>query len=110
VPIRVSPTERICAQIDVLFGSDCDLASVLEEVARLDVRLVMQAAMEAEVAEFFGRDRYERHDGDAGHRAGHAMAGSRPRQSRRRWARWSCRARGCGAPTRRFVPACSGPR
>jgi putative transposase len=32
----------------------------LEEVARLSVRLVMQSALEAEVTEFLGRDRYAR--------------------------------------------------
>jgi putative transposase len=37
----------------------------LEEAARLSVRLVIQAALEAEVAEFLGRDRYQR-DPDAG--------------------------------------------
>jgi transposase-like protein len=56
--------ERIRAQIDELFGSDRDLASVLEDVARLSVRLVMQAAIEAEVDEFLGRGRYERRGED----------------------------------------------
>ena len=36
---RVSPTERIRAQIDELFGSNRTLTEVLEEVARLSVRL-----------------------------------------------------------------------
>ena len=46
---RVSPVERIRAEIDQLFSSDRDLASILEDVARLSVRLVFQAALEAEV-------------------------------------------------------------
>ena len=33
---------------------------MLEDVARLGVRLLMQTALEAEVTEFFGRDRYAR--------------------------------------------------
>jgi hypothetical protein len=49
---RVSPVERIRAEIDQLFSSDHDLASILEEVARLSVRLVLQIALEAEVVEF----------------------------------------------------------
>jgi putative transposase len=57
---RVSPTERVRAQIDQLFASDRDLAEVLEDVARLGVRLLMQAVLEAEVTEFLGRDRYAR--------------------------------------------------
>jgi putative transposase len=41
VPPRLSATERIRAQIDELFASDQELGQVLEEVARLSVRLVM---------------------------------------------------------------------
>src|SRR5215218_9215925 len=70
---RVSPLERIRAQIDQLFSSDRDLALVLEDVARLSVRLVFQTALEAEVEEFLGRARYQRR-GDAdrpGSRNGH---------------------------------------
>jgi len=52
VSTRVSPLERIRAEIDELFGSDRDLVDVLEEVARLGVRLLMQTAVEAEVTEF----------------------------------------------------------
>jgi len=39
---------------------DRDLGAVMEDVARLSVRLVFQTALEAEVAEFLGRDRYAR--------------------------------------------------
>jgi putative transposase len=70
---RVSPVERIRAEIDQLFSSDRDLALILEDVARLSVRLVFQAALEAEVEEFLGRARYQRR-GDAdrpGSRNGH---------------------------------------
>ena len=73
MPARVSPVERIRAQIDELFASKQDLGQVLEQVARLSVRLVMQAALEAEVSEFLGRERYVRGDRDrAGYRNGHA--------------------------------------
>jgi transposase-like protein len=65
---RVSPTERACAEIEELFASDRDLASILEEVARLSVRLLMQTALEAEVDEFLGRARYQRRTEE--HRAG----------------------------------------
>jgi putative transposase len=56
---RVSPSERLRAQIDELFCSDQELTSVLEDVGRLTVRLLMQQAVEAEVDEFLGRKRYE---------------------------------------------------
>jgi hypothetical protein len=49
---RVSPTARLHAEIDELFGSGRDLASILEDVARLSVRLMMQTALEAEVDAF----------------------------------------------------------
>ena len=42
---RVSPTGRLRAAIDELFGSDRDLASILEDVARISVRLLMQTAL-----------------------------------------------------------------
>ena len=57
MPARVSPVERVRAEIDELFASEQELGQVLEQVARLSVRLVMQAALEAEVTEFLGRDR-----------------------------------------------------
>ncbi|MDP9396645.1 MAG: transposase, partial [Actinomycetota bacterium] len=57
---RVSPTEKIRAEIDALFEQGRDLAEVLEDVARLGARLILQSALEAEVAEFLGRDRYQR--------------------------------------------------
>ena len=73
MPARVSPVERVRAEIDELFASEQELGQVLEQVARLSVRLVMQAALEAEVTEFLGRDRYVRGERDrAGYRNGHA--------------------------------------
>jgi putative transposase len=59
---RVLPVERIRAEIHQLFSSDHDLASILEDAARLSVRLVLQTALEAEVEEFLGRARYQRRD------------------------------------------------
>ena len=60
MPSRVSPTDRIRADIDALFTEDRDLAEVLEDIARLGARLILQTALEAEVTEFLGRDRYAR--------------------------------------------------
>lgn len=74
---RLSPLERIRAEIDELFASDQPLGEILEQVARASVRLVLQTALEAEVTEFLGRDRYQRAtDPDAaaarpGYRNGH---------------------------------------
>jgi putative transposase len=60
MPHRVSPTERVRGHIDELFAQDKTLPEILEEVARLGAQLLMQAALEAEVTEFLGRDRYQR--------------------------------------------------
>jgi len=49
---------RIHGHIDELFAQDRPLPEILEEVARLGAQLLMQAALEAEVTEFLGRDRY----------------------------------------------------
>ena len=75
---RVSPTEKIRAEIDALFEQGRDLAEVLEDVARLGARLVIQTALEAEVSEFLGRARYERAATTTGVEvldAGHAPTG-----------------------------------
>jgi putative transposase len=58
---RVTAADRVRAEIDTLFADpERELGQVLEEVCRLSVRLVMQAALEAEVTEFLGRERYAR--------------------------------------------------
>jgi transposase-like protein len=72
VPARVSPAGRIRRHIDDLFAEDRPLPEILEEVARLGAQLLMQAALEAEVTGFLGRDRYAR-----AARAGEARPGSR---------------------------------
>ncbi|HTP15853.1 MAG TPA: IS256 family transposase [Streptosporangiaceae bacterium] len=72
MPTRVSPTDRIRRHIDDLFAEDRPLPEILEEVARLGAQLLMQAALEAEVTEFPGRDRYAR-----AAQAGEARPGSR---------------------------------
>jgi putative transposase len=78
VPVRVSPADRIGGHIDELFAQDRPLPEILEEVARLGAQLLMQAALEAEVTEFLGRDRYQRaaacDDARSGSRNGYRVA------------------------------------
>ncbi|HEY5656900.1 MAG TPA: IS256 family transposase [Myxococcota bacterium] len=71
---RLSASERVRSEIDALFADpERELGAVLEEVARLSVRLVMQAALEAEVSDFLGRQRYARSEGTrAGQRNGYS--------------------------------------
>lgn len=70
---RLSATDRVRAEIDALFAdTDRELGEVLEDVARLGARLVLQSALEAEVTEFLGRERYARSDRDRqGYRNGY---------------------------------------
>src|SRR5260370_37534963 len=60
MPHRVSPTDRVRGQIDELFAQNKPIQEVLEEVARIGARLLMQAALEAEITEFLRADRYQR--------------------------------------------------
>ncbi len=72
---RVSPAERLRNEIDEVFASGVDLAGAVEQVARLGAQLLLQAALEAEVTAFLGRDRYARaadtEDARAGQRNGY---------------------------------------
>jgi transposase-like protein len=78
VSVRVSPTEKIRAEIDALFDGSRELGEVIEDVARLGARLIIQTAMEAEVEVFLGRARYQRaatvEDARAGSRNGYCPA------------------------------------
>ncbi len=80
---RVSPTERIRADIDALFTGGRDLTEVLEDVARLGARLIIQIAVEAEVGEFLGRTRYQRAAGSRA--AGVAMAFKLTEAAQAKW-------------------------
>ena len=62
---RVSPTETIRAEIHELFASGGELLSVIEQVARLSVRLTFQSVVEEIVCEELGRGRYERRGADS---------------------------------------------
>jgi len=57
---RVSPTERLPAEIDAVFAEGNDLAGAIERVTQLGARLLLQTALEAEITMFLGRERYER--------------------------------------------------
>ncbi|MBG0831631.1 transposase [Planomonospora sp. ID67723] len=54
------PVQAIHAEIDALFTEGRDLVEVIEDVARLGARLIIQTAVEAEVDAFLGRARYQR--------------------------------------------------
>jgi transposase-like protein len=54
------PVQAIRAEIDALFTEGRDLVEVIEDVARLGARLIIQTAVEAEVDAFLGLARYQR--------------------------------------------------
>ncbi len=113
--VRVSPADRTRARIDELFAPDRESPESLEDVARLGAQLLRQAALEAEVTGFPGRDRYQRaaacDDAGPGYRNGYrdvtvkttAGAGDRgPAEAARYW-----RATTCSASTPNGGYACS---
>lgn len=57
---RVTPSERLRAEVDEVFAGGADLATAIEQVARIGARLLLQTAIEAEATEFLGRERYAR--------------------------------------------------
>jgi hypothetical protein len=68
---------RVRGQVDELFACDQPLAEVPEQVACLRIRLVLQAALEAEVSGFLGRAATSAtlRPGPA---CGHLLGGGRP--------------------------------
>jgi putative transposase len=62
VTARVSPSETIRAETDELIAGRRagQPAGAFEEEARAAVRLVFQTALEADITEFLGRERYAR--------------------------------------------------
>jgi putative transposase len=67
---RVTPSERLRAEVDEVFAGGADLATAIEQVARIGARLLLQTAIEAEATEFLGRERYARAASCAGAREG----------------------------------------
>jgi transposase-like protein len=68
---RVTPSDRFRSQLDDALtdvGTDED---PIETVGRLGARLILQQALEDEVAEFLGRSRYERSDEPISYRNGY---------------------------------------
>jgi hypothetical protein len=105
VAARGSPTQAIRAEIHELFASDSELLSVLEQVARLSVRLTFQSVVEEIVCEELGRDRYQRRtvESPEGYRNGWQP----PRTLKTRSGRSACSAPSWATPTRGCATSCS---
>jgi hypothetical protein len=64
---RVSPIDRVRAEIDQLFAAaERPLTEILEDVGRVSVRLLFQTAVEAEVESLLCRARHELRDTPSG--------------------------------------------
>jgi transposase-like protein len=68
---RVAASERLVEQIDAILLDGVSDPDRLSQLARLSSQLVLQRAVEDEVAAFLGRARYERVDQPRGSRNGH---------------------------------------
>jgi putative transposase len=61
---KIVPSERLRRELDEVLGGVGEHDDPVEAVARLGARLIMQQALEDEVSEFLGRERYRRADGE----------------------------------------------
>src|SRR5215217_9464326 len=59
---KIVPSERLRRELDEVLAGVAERDDPVEAVARLGARLIMQQALEDEVTEFLGRERYERAD------------------------------------------------
>jgi putative transposase len=69
---KIVPSERLRRELDEVLAGVGDHDDPVEAVARVGARLIMQRALEDEVTEFLGRERYQRaDDGGAVYRNGY---------------------------------------
>ncbi len=69
---KIVPSERLRRELDEVLAGVGDHDDPVEVVARLGARVILQQALEDEVTEFLGRERYERGgEGGEGYRNGY---------------------------------------
>jgi hypothetical protein len=69
---RLSAPERTREELRALMNGDLGTAAGRGDLVRLALRLIVEEALEGEVADVLGRERYERGDGEkAGYRNGY---------------------------------------
>lgn len=67
----IVPSERIRRELDDALAGVCDEPDPIEAIGRLGARLILQQALEEELTEFLGRERYERRGDPLSHRNGY---------------------------------------
>ncbi|MGH3112869.1 MAG: IS256 family transposase, partial [Gaiellaceae bacterium] len=67
----IAPSERFRRQLEDVIGGACEEPDPIEAIGRLGARLILQQALEEELTEFLGRERYERRSQPVSHRNGY---------------------------------------
>src|SRR6266581_4781129 len=67
----IVPSERLRRELDEIVAGVADEDDPIEAIGRLGARLILQQALEEELSEFLGRERYERRDQPVFHRNRH---------------------------------------
>jgi putative transposase len=67
----IVPSERLRRELHDLVAGVGDEDDPIEAIGRLGARLILQQALEEELTEFLGRERYERHGEPVSHRNGY---------------------------------------
>ncbi len=67
----IVPSERLRRELHDLVAGVGDEDDPIEAIGRLGARLILQQALEEELSEFLGRERYERHGEPVSHRNGY---------------------------------------
>ncbi len=67
----IAPSERLHRELEELVAGAGEEHDPIEAIARLGARLILQQALEEELTEFLGRERYERRGEPVAHRNGY---------------------------------------
>src|SRR6266511_3839558 len=67
----IVPSERLRRELDEIVAGVADEEDPIEAIGRLGARLILQQALEEELTEFLGRERYERRGDPGAHRNGY---------------------------------------
>ena len=67
----IVPSERLRRELQDLIAGVGEEDDPIEEIGRLGARLILQQALEEELSEFLGRERYERRSEPVSHRNGY---------------------------------------
>src|SRR2546422_6061660 len=67
----IVPSERLRRELDEIVAGVGEEDDPIEAIGRLGARLILQQALEEELSEFLGRERYERRGEPIAHRNGY---------------------------------------